>query len=397
MRIIYLNKVNFPTSIPSTVFSALNAYGFAQNGLDTIFIARKNTSASTKEILLNYFGITHLPDFKVKLFTPDFLRMHSNEIFYLKAVKWLLKTAGLQARDVIITRDPGFLPYLIFLKKTRGCQAYYQSHNFYADLKLRPELKQPNKRRYSIFERYILPHLDGIITLQKPQRELFEKYFSVPVFTGYAGLQSIHRKKKSGLNYKKIAYIGSFQEFKGIETAVEVFSNLQQKDWKLCLIGGRNEQEISYVRALADKYGITDRVEITGWLSYQGLKAYLGQISIGLLLLRNTFYNRYLTAPSKLFDYLSNGIPLIASDLPSIRDLVTDKEALFVDPENRENATAALNKLIEDQELYQKMTEYCFTKAESYLWQKITLRMLSFIEGRIVHGQTDQKDISQAG
>ena len=51
---------------------------------------------------------------------------------------------------------------------------------------------------------------------------------------------------------------------------------------------------------------------------------------------------RYFTSPLKLFDYMAAGAPIVASDLPTVREVLTDGDnALLVPPGRPVDALAA--------------------------------------------------------
>lgn len=367
--------------MPATVFSTFNAYAFAQNGVETYFIARKNILGTPEKVLEQYFDVKPLPNFHIKLFSAKFSRYESNEFLYLGALSWIVKKHRIQNFDYIITRDPAFLPYLFLLKILTRIKIVYQSHNFYVDLKKRPDLNPANRIKHHILERLFIPFLNGMITLQESQKEIYRQYFKIPIFAGHPGLIAIQNSPIDRFKKKQIAYIGSFQAFKGIELVVNAFAKVREKDWQLLLIGGRDDKEIQFAKKLLKKYGIENQSKITGWISYLELKKYLSDVSIGILPLYNTFYNRYLTAPSKLFAYLSSGIPVIASDLPSIRDFIMNgRESCLVEPGCVNKFSDMMKKILENRQEYKRLSKNAYQTAEKFLWKKCGRKMIEFLE-----------------
>ena len=78
--------------------------------------------------------------------------------------------------------------------------------------------------------------------------------------------------------------------------------------------------------------GDSERFEFKGMLNRAGVAELLGRAKVGMLL----FYplpNHVNALPTKLFEYMAAGLPMVISDFPSWRELLgRDECALFVDP-----------------------------------------------------------------
>ncbi len=377
LNIAYINKTTWLSNMPSTVFSTMNAYGFALNDCDSTVIY-KSPEQQPETDFNEYFDLPHIGNFHVHTETDRAWRFRSNEIFYSKVVHWL-KSCG-KKWDFVITRDPGCLPYLIKIRKHTGAKIFYQSHNFYPDTSLQPDMNKINRRKYKIYETKYIPKLDGMMALNEPHSELYRKHVDTPVFTGYPGLKKIF-EPKDNFDKKIVLYSGSFQLKKGIDTVIKAFAKMEDKSVRLILAGGRNDDEIQPVRDMIDSLNIADRANITGWLSYKALENLLREATIGTLPLKDTFYNRYLTAPSKLFDYLAFGMPVISSDMPSIRDIIGDNDCgVFIPPDDDNALAKNLDKILNDRDLYLKYQKGSAETANNYLWKDCARQMLNFMK-----------------
>jgi glycosyltransferase involved in cell wall biosynthesis len=77
------------------------------------------------------------------------------------------------------------------------------------------------------------------------------------------------------------------------------------------------------------------------------------------------------TSPLKLFEYMAAGRPIVASDLPSIREILTDgRNALLVDPGNSQALTAAVRRLEEDPALGGQLARQALEDVRQYTWER---------------------------
>ena len=84
--------------------------------------------------------------------------------------------------------------------------------------------------------------------------------------------------------------------------------------------------------------------------------------------IRSTISERY-TSPLKLFDYLAAGRAIIASDLPAIREVLTDGvNAVLVEPGQPRALAAALEQVLTDPALLDRLSHRAFADAAAYSW-----------------------------
>ena len=373
MKIAYINKTRWLSKMPSTVFSFFNSFGFAENGHKSELIF-KDKNISSEMNYDEFFGIKENKNFKLITFSDKNI-LKSNKFFYSRVMKYVSS----QNFDIVISRDPAFLPYLAKIKENeKKVKCFYQSHNFYLDLSFQPNQTKVNQKKYYEYETKYLNKLNGILALNNPHKELYEKYVDVPVFCAYPGLKKVN-EKLDNFSKKTIIYSGSFQLKKGLKILIESFSKLDSS-YKLILAGGRNESEIKLVEDQLNKYNIGDRVEITGWITYSELEKKLMESSVGIIPLKDDFYNRYLTAPSKLFDYLSFGLPIVYSDLPANCDIIGNYDCgISVKAEDTSQLTDAINTIFKNQESYNKYSNNSLALAKDSLWKKRCKEMLDFM------------------
>ena len=382
MRIVYINRVRWPSNIPASPFTTFNTYAMARRGAEVHLFVRRASDQPPEEVLRRDFGLTPLPNFHIAPCPPfQFAGRTTNQGLYWHAARQILRLHRRDSIHALISRDPACLPYLCILRGLTGIPIFYESHNFYVDLRLRPDLPPANRVAYHLWERCCIPMLDGMFCLQAPHAELYRRYFPKgQIGIARPGIARIEPARADRYASRCVAYIGSFQPFKGIDVLLDALRELRDPSVHLLAIGGRTDRAVARVRERVQTLGLTDRVTLTGWLPYTELESLLDRVSVGVIPLRNTFYNRYLTAPSKLFDYLSRGIPIVASDLPSIRDFMDHKkEGLLIRPDDPHRLTAALRQLLASESLFRSCERNARRRAKTLLWDRRAGTILDFV------------------
>jgi glycosyltransferase involved in cell wall biosynthesis len=82
------------------------------------------------------------------------------------------------------------------------------------------------------------------------------------------------------------------------------------------------------------------------------------------------------TSPLKLFEYMAAGRAIVASDLPSIREVLEDgANALLVPPGDAVALAAAISRLASQRELAASLSRAAFEGAAEYSWDRRAARL----------------------
>lgn len=106
------------------------------------------------------------------------------------------------------------------------------------------------------------------------------------------------------------------------------------------------------------------------------------QAAADILLLPNTAKNALsakYTSPLKLFTYLASGKPIVASDIPSIREILDERTAVLVEPDNAEALSQGIRQIAEDRSLQTKIGECAKELARKFTWENRARTILGFI------------------
>lgn len=379
--VIYLNKVRLDAHLPAVNFSLFNAYALARAGAETWLVAQADRPDVDETTLLRQFDLTPLPNFHLKIISRQrFLGIRTNQLFYREAFRFIDARMRKNPETAVISRDPGALFYLA---RRVGVPVYYQPHNFYADLTRRDDVNPKNARKYAFLEKRYVPRMTGILCLQPSQAAWYQRCFpNTPVVATPPGLMNTYPPiGDDPFERRRISYVGSLQIKKGIDVLLTAMASLGAEGFHLALIGGRSAAEIEQARLEIGERQLEGHVTITGWLPFQEVVAHLRRSSVGVLPLRDTFYNRYLTAPNKLFDYFSCGLPIVASDLPAIRDFCGDTgtAVTWVRPDDALALAAGLRDRFQSVEKYAQARQQMRQLAATHRWEQRAKEMLAIM------------------
>ena len=266
-------------------------------------------------------------------------------------IQWkLYKETLKQDANIIHFHDLELLP-LGLLLKLRGKKVIYDVHEDYSQALLSREWIPSCLRRILAQivrwgERVGARFFDGVVAATPHIARSFPTIKTITVQNFPFLNQSMSNRIIPYQQREKIvAYVGVVSVLRGAKEMVEAMALLPQcLDAKLKIAGIFNPAGLEDETRKLPGWG---QVDFMGWQAHEDAMAMLRQVRIGLVLF-HPVPNHTESQPNKLFEYMSVGIPVIASDFPLWRQIVKGTQCgLLADPLNPKAIAEAIQWLLE--------------------------------------------------
>ncbi|MFA6322567.1 MAG: glycosyltransferase family 4 protein [Candidatus Buchananbacteria bacterium] len=377
MKILYIANIRIPTEKAHGYQIVKMCESFASAGVEVELVvpARKNPDFKNVNIfeyykIFNNFKVRKVlscdPVWMLKFPAGIYIKIQTM-IFSLSIVSILLKNK----KNVIYTRDELLLPWLQLF-----CDhVVWEAHDLLS-----------SKR---FFSRY-WQRCKKIVAITRNLKDVLIDYNVIPEnvivapdgvdlveFENISGSQTEIRKMLTLPTDKKIImYAGHLYEWKGVDLLAQTARTFNNNE--LFVFIGGNKKDIEVFK---NKFGDQKNILILGFVPHDKVPYYLKAADV--LVLPNSAkkdISRLYTSPMKLFEYMAAGRPIVASDLPSIREILSDDCATLVLPDSVESLVAGIKKILNDDSLATKMAAQSYQKIGEYTWEKRTKKIIDFVK-----------------
>ncbi|MDP1658939.1 MAG: glycosyltransferase [Methylotenera sp.] len=178
----------------------------------------------------------------------------------------------------------------------------------------------------------------------------------------------------------QLVYVGSVQKDRGRDVMLEAMAIVNQfgKIAHLTIVGATAEQS-TYCHKAVEKLGITYSVTIHGRVPGQMIPDYLSTADAGLCLWEDLPWYRF-NPPTKLFEYLVAGLPVLASNIRTHTEYVLDGFNGVIFEYNSSSLGNAIQRLWQCRDELPLIKRRTSDASVAYLWQKIEPEFLRAVE-----------------
>lgn len=375
LYLIFHNR--FPGEKAASLFAAKSAEAFAREGIEvTLLVPRRffrrgpdpyyyyAVENNFRVLYLPVVDFLWLPTFQTLFFWLSFATFSVSVLMYLLAVS--------REEDILFSNESLPLWLLSFFRPN----TFYEMHDF-------PESKLEWFRNFIGRMRWVLAH--NTWKAERVEKELGvpkEKILCVPnavdVKKFHLMITPREARKKIGLPLDKkiILYTGHLYEWKGVDTLFDAAFQLPE-EYLVVFVGG-TPKDMTRVKARNSESD--GRALFVGTRSHREMP--LWQAAADVLVLPNTAKEKisaYYTSPMKLFEYMASERPIVASRLPSIEEIVSDREVLFFEPDNAKALAGAIVHSLADRVGSESRARAALKKVQGFDWSLRTKKIVEFM------------------
>ena len=387
MKLLYFADTRFPIERANGAQTMATCQALARRGHEVTLYVRPDTASSQRDPFV-FYGVPPVDRLEIAYLTAPRGEHWRRATFLLSAAL----AAGRHRDALVYTRDLGLASFLTQLPSLRRPKVIYESHGIAPVVSAempallgKPDLTpSPRKiERLDRRERRVWKRAPAYVAITRALADdLAARYGPRPnVFVVPDGAAARSGAAPSGFNRRPLAgYAGHLYPWKGVDILVRALA--AAPDLRGLVVGGHpDEADRTRVDALARACGVSDRLEITGLIPQREVAARLADAT--MLVLPNvasTISERY-TSPLKLFEYLALGLPIVASDLASIREVLqAGRTALLVPPGDVGALAVAMMRLAGDPVLSASLGSAARALAGEYTWERRAERLEPAIE-----------------
>lgn len=275
--------------------------------------------------------------------------------------------------DLICAIDLDTILPCYYVSTIRNKKRVYDAHELFCEMKeivSRPFIYNIWKK----IERMTIPKFKLGYTVSRPIQEIFKKEYGV----NYEVIMNTPfiSENLSSENYsdKFIIYQGTVNHGRSFETLIPAFQWINCPLW---IYGDGNFYQEAL--QLVKKYKLEGKVLFKGKIAPSTLKQITPQAIMGITLFENNGLSNYYSLANRFFDYIQAGIPQICVNYPSYQEINKHFEvAVLIDDLDPSSIATAVNSLLDDSFLQQKLKNNCIIARLTYNWQTEERKLIQF-------------------
>lgn len=372
MKIYYIANIRIPTEKAhgAQIMKMCESFVGANAYLELVVPKRKNHITANA---FDYYKTKHNFSLrKIRIFDPRFLLKFQGNLyikmellFFNVSLFFYLLFNRTDKQDIFYTRDEYLLPLLQIFNK----RSVWEAHSL------------PQNIKYYI--RFFKKCHKIIVLTEKIKRDLVDlgigsddilvapDAVDLDIFDVEISREEARKKMSLPIDKIILGYTGTFNTKgmgKGLGGILKSLTHITQ-DVLFVAIGG-SQEDIKYYQTRAVEMNVVNKVLFLEKISQQDLAVYQKAFDILLMPYPNKKHYAYYMSPLKMFEYMASQRPIISSDLPSIREILNENNAIFCQPDNPQDLAEKIIYIISNVEIGKQISQQAYQNVKNHTWQK---------------------------
>lgn len=369
MKITYIINARIPTEKAHGIQIMKMCEAFANNGHEVELVVPQRSNNLTENpfeyyVIKNKFKITKL--WCLSVLSWGQIGYWLQSITFAERSAWYL----LNKKGIFYTRDELLAVYLKLFGKNVVWETHTNKSNFFI-IFIKILKIQVISITQGLKDFYMKNGVDGKKILVAPDAVDAEQ-FDINI-----SMDEARTKLNLPKDKKIILYSGHLYDWKGAHILAQA-AKLLPDAIKVAFVGGTDKD----IQDFKTRFGATPNILILGKKPYEEMPLYLKAADI--LTLPNSPVNdisSLYTSPMKLFEYMAAHRAIIASNLPSIREVLeSERNAILVEPDEPKLLAEGIKRIISDQALDKKIRDEAYKDSKLYTWLNRAHSIVSFIK-----------------
>lgn len=299
---------------------------------------------------------------------------NKGKLFYAEYNTRLFLYLLFKKMDAICAIDLDTILPCLIISKIKRIPRIYDAHELFTEMK--EVISRPGIHRLWLqIERKCVPKFKLGYTVSDGICNELNKRYSVEYQT-IRNLPSLAKIDKEIKTDRFLLYQGAVNEARGFEQLIPAMKKI---NCRLVICGDGNFMK--QLKILIAENNVGNKIELKGMLRPEellniGYKAY-----IGIHVPEMDGLNQYLALPNKFFEYIHAGLPQVTVGYPEYKKLNDEwNVAVLLERPTAERIADAVNNLLENDVLHNKLKENCMKARESLNWEHEQVKLISFYQ-----------------
>jgi len=377
-KIVYVTSTRMPTEKAHGLATVKLAEAIASLGSEVDIICPKLWRKNNKNTF-DYYGVKN--NFKIiKVWVIDLmpLKFFEKFLFLIQVLTFSLFSTFYCLfkywREDVIYFSHDYIPlyFLTFISKN----VFYDIHHYPGNNFMYKRLMS-KAFAFAVQTRWKIKELNKDFNIDESKIVYWPNGTDVDQYNIALSKFDVRNKLNLPQDKKIVLYTGQLFDWKGGDTLIRSITKLNE-DAIIYIVGGAKNDVERLKNNIPDAND--ERVVFIPFQSREKMPLWMKAANV--LVIPNTGKQKvslYYTSPMKLFEYMASGKPIVASDIPSIREILNDNNALFAEADNSDSFAEKINYTLNNEREVLSLGKRAQEEVSKYTWKARAEKILEML------------------